>query len=75
MLSAMADKKTERSSCRFVINSTKDGKPQIVVKPFHPNVSLMANAVPGFDLLGGTTLEPAKKVAKLLKRKCIWTCS
>lgn len=67
----MADAKTERSSCRFVIDSTKDGKPQIVVKPFHASISLLADAVLGFDLLGGTTLEQAKKVAELLNENVL----
>lgn len=67
----MTEPKTERTSCRFLINSTKDGKPQIVVKPFHKSVSLLANAVLGFDLLGGTTLEQAKRVAELLNENVL----
>lgn len=67
----MVDEKTERSSCRFAINSTKDGKPQIVVKPFHASVSFLADAVLGFDLLGGTTLEQAKKVVELLNENVL----
>jgi hypothetical protein len=67
----MADVKTERSSCRFVINNANDGKPQIIVKPLHLTVSLLANAVLGFDLLAGTTLEQAKRVAELLNENVL----
>lgn len=67
----MTSAKTERTRCRFVINSTKDGKAQIVVRPFHKGVSVLANAVLRFDFLAGTTLEQAKKVAELLNENVL----
>ena len=63
--------KTERSNCRFVIRDTKDGKPQILVERYHQTVAVLSSAVLGFDLLGGTTLEQAKKVVAALNENVL----
>jgi len=48
-----------------VIKQTPEGKPQIIVERYHQTVSVLNNTVLGFDLLGGTTLEQAKKAVAL----------
>jgi hypothetical protein len=63
--------KTERSNCRFVIRDAKDGKAQILVEPFHQTIAALSGAMLGFDLLGGTTLEQAKKVVAVLNENIL----
>jgi hypothetical protein len=67
----MSQERTERSNCRFVTRDTKDGKPQIVVERYHQTISVLSNAVLGFELLGGTTLEQAKKVVAVLNENVL----
>jgi hypothetical protein len=61
----MADTKTERGSCRFVVEFVS-GRTQIVVQTFHGSISLLCDAVIGFNMLGGISPEQAKKVADML---------
>jgi hypothetical protein len=67
----MTQEKTERSNCRFSITETKNGKPLIVVERYHQTISVLSNAVLGFDLLGGTTLEQAKKIVSILNENVL----
>ena len=67
----MTQEKTERSNCRFVIRDTEDGKPQILVERYHQTIAVLSDAVVGFDLLGGTTLEQAKKVVAVLNENVL----
>ena len=60
-----------RSNCRFAITETKNGKPQIIVERYHQTISVLSNNVLGFDLLGGTTLEQAKKIVSLLNENIL----
>jgi adenine deaminase len=71
ILHRMTQEKTERSNCRFMIRDTKDGKPQILVERYHQTISVLSNVVLGFDLLGGTTLEQAKKVVAVLNENVL----
>ena len=71
ILRRMTQEKTERSNCRFAITETKNGKPQIIVERYHQTVSVLSNTVLGFDLLGGTTLEQAKKIVSLLNENIL----
>lgn len=67
----MTQDKTERSNCRFAIIETKNGKPQIIVERYHQTISVLSNTMLGFDLLGGTTLEQAKKIVSLLNENIL----
>jgi hypothetical protein len=67
----MTQEKTERANCHFVIKQTTDGRPQIIVERYHQSISVLNNAVLGFDLLGGTTLEQAKKAVALLNENVL----
>ena len=67
----MTEEKTERVNCRFAIRQTSDGKPQIVVERYHQSISVLNNTVLGFDLLGGTTLEQAKKMVSVLNENVL----
>jgi hypothetical protein len=62
----MTLEKTEPSNCRFAITETKNGKPLITVERYHQTISVLNDTVLAFDLLGGTTLEQAKKIVSLL---------
>ena len=61
----MADTKTEPGSCRFVVEFVS-GRTQIVLQTFHGSISLLRDAVIGFNMLGGISPEQAKKVADML---------
>jgi hypothetical protein len=56
---------TERSNCRFVVRKNESDKPQIVLELFQV-ISQLKDAKVGYELLGGVTLEQAKKVAAVL---------
>jgi len=66
----MSEEKTERSNCHFVLRDSKDGKPQIIIERYHQTISL-SNAVLGFNLLGGTTQEQAKKIVAVLNENVL----
>jgi hypothetical protein len=62
----MPEPKTERSNCRFQVQQMPDGKSLIIVRLYQDTIPLLQRAVIGFDLLGGTQAEQAKKLAELL---------
>ena len=66
MLRAMAEKKTERSNCRFTVQQVSDGKHLLVVQLYQDTIPILKGALFGFDLLGGTRVEDAKKIAETL---------
>jgi hypothetical protein len=57
--------KTERSNCRFIVQGN-DAKPLLVVQLFQDTIPALRGASFGFDLLGGTRVEAAKKLAEML---------
>jgi hypothetical protein len=61
----MAEKKTARSNCRFRVQGN-DAKPLLVVQLFQDTIPALRGASFGFDLLGGTRIEAAKKLAGML---------
>jgi hypothetical protein len=67
----MTQEKTERANCHFVIKQNLDGKPQIIVERYHQTISVLNNTVLGFDLLGGPTLEQAKKAVAFLNENVL----
>ena len=69
-LRRMTQDKTERVNCHFVIKQAPDGKPQIVER-YHQTISALNNTVLGFDLLGGATLEQAKKAVAFLNENVL----
>jgi hypothetical protein len=71
ILRRMTQEKTERANCHFVIKQNLDGKPQIIVERYHQTISVLNNTVLGFDLLGGTTLEQAKKAVAFLNENVL----
>ena len=61
----MAEPKTARSNCRFTVRGS-DGKPVLVVELYQDTIPALKGASVGFDLLGGTRVETAKKLAEML---------
>ncbi len=61
----MADSKTERSNCRFTVQEN-NGKPLLVVQLYQDTIPMLKGTSFGFDLLGGTRLDAAKKLAETL---------
>jgi hypothetical protein len=54
----------ERGSCRFKAIQEADGKFVIRMEMFHQTVPLLKNATVDFELLNGTTLDQARKLAE-----------
>jgi len=67
----MAEKKTERSNCRFTVQRASDGKPILVVELFQDTISMLRQVLIGFDLLGGTRFEDGKKLAEMLNERVL----
>jgi hypothetical protein len=65
----MPDQKVERASCRFVATTNQDTA-ILRLELFHPLPSL-ADTTVEFELLKGTTLEQAKKLAESLTERTI----
>jgi hypothetical protein len=65
ILRGMAEPKTDRSNCRFKVQGTDD-KPLLVVQLYQDAIPALTGASFGFDLLGGTRVEAAKKLAEML---------
>ena len=59
----MPDIRIERGTCRFVANKDEGGRPIITLQFFHGTVSVLNHATLSFNLLGGLTLDQAKKMA------------
>ena len=62
----MAEKRTERSNCRFTVQQASDGKPFLAVQLYQDTIPALREVLFGFDLLGGTRLDEAKKLAEML---------
>jgi hypothetical protein len=62
----MQDGKTERSNCSFTVQQTPEGKPILVMQFYQESILQLQGAVVGFDLLGGTQPDRAKKLAEML---------
>ena len=62
----MAEKKTDRSNCRFTVQQGSEGKVLLVVQLYQDTIPLLKDVSLGFDLLGGMRVEEARKVAEVL---------
>jgi hypothetical protein len=62
----MPEPKIQRSNCRFLVQESGDGKSVVIMQLYQDTIPILKNAVIGFDLLGGTQPQQAKKVAELL---------
>jgi hypothetical protein len=60
----MASSNIERGSCRFKAVQAQDGKCVVRMEMFHQTIPLLAGATVDFELLNGTTLDQAKKLAE-----------
>ena len=56
----------QRSNCRFAVQQAPEGNVVLLMQLLHQTIPSLNNSVVGFDLLGGTRMEQAKKVADLL---------
>jgi hypothetical protein len=63
--------RTERSNCSFTVQQNSDGKPILVVQLYQETILPLREAVVGFDLLGGTRPEQAKKLAQMLNEQVL----
>ncbi|MGA2980270.1 MAG: hypothetical protein ABSD76_11825 [Terriglobales bacterium] len=66
----MADKKTEHSNCRFTVQQS-DGKPFLAVELYHDTIPMLKDVSFGFNLLTGTRVEDAKKIAEMLNERVL----
>jgi hypothetical protein len=62
---------TERSNCRFTVRRQKGSdQPQLVLELFQ-SIPQLVGAKVGYELLGGTTIEEAKKLAAVLNERVL----
>jgi hypothetical protein len=66
----MPENKIERASCRFGAQALRNDAPTLKLELFHPLPSL-AGVTIEFELLRGTTLEQAKKLAESVNERTI----
>jgi hypothetical protein len=71
ILRDMAEKKTDRSTCRFTVQQARDGKPFLVVQLYRDTIPLLRDVSFGFELLRGTQVEEAKKLAEMLNERVL----
>jgi hypothetical protein len=67
----MPDTRVERGTCRFVASKAEGGRAAITLQFFYRTVSILDHAVLSFNLLGGLTLEQAKKLAEGLNESVL----
>jgi hypothetical protein len=68
----MNETQTERASCRFLVQKSEGAeKYTIKVQACHDGLSVLKNAVLGFDLLSGVSAEQAKKIADTLNESVL----
>jgi len=71
ILRDMAEKKTDRSACRFTVEQARDGKPFLAVQLYRDTIPVLREVSFGFDLLRGTQVEDAKKLAEMLNEQVL----
>jgi hypothetical protein len=62
---------TERARYIFEVKEYEGGQPWIIMNPLSGEIPPLKEGFLGFDLLPGTTLAKAKKIAELLNREII----
>ena len=62
----MTETRTERGSCKFVVQEVEGGKRAIVVQTFHDSIGPLKHATIGFDLLSGIQQSQAQNLAGML---------
>jgi hypothetical protein len=67
----MPDKQTNRSNYRFLVKQAPDGKPFLAVQLYHDTIPAFRAATIGFELLGGTRIEDANKIADALNERVL----
>jgi len=67
----MPPKQTERSNCRFLVQQAPDGKPFLALQLYHDTIPALRAATIGFELLGGTRIEEANKLADMLNERVL----
>jgi hypothetical protein len=70
MTNQMTNQKIERASCRFIAEATGAAAPTLRLEVFHP-VPALAEVRIEFELLSGTTLPQAKKLAESINERII----
>jgi hypothetical protein len=66
----MTNQKIERASCRFIAEGSGAGAPTLRLEVFHPVPSLEGMKIE-FELLSGTMLPQAKKLAESINERII----
>lgn len=61
----------ERGSCRFIVSTTPDGKPGLRLDLYHDTLPTLAKRVMGFELLRGTSMEEARKLAETMNERIL----
>ena len=72
---SMIDPGAQKSGCFFVAKAGAQGKPIIRFELFHQTVPTLAGLTVEFELLSGTTLEQAKKLAESIDERIIGICA
>jgi hypothetical protein len=67
----MTDARVERGTCRFIAKNDESGRPIVVLEVFHGTVSVLNHATLSFNLLGGLTIERARKMAESLNENIL----
>jgi hypothetical protein len=63
----MSETRTERGSCRFLVEKAPGAEKYVIkIQPCHNGLSVLKNAQLGFDLLSGVSYEQATKIADRL---------
>jgi hypothetical protein len=68
---SMSDTRIERGSCRFVAKNDDGGRPIVILQFFHGTDSVLNHVLLSFNLLGGLSLENAKKMADTLNENIL----
>jgi len=61
----------ERANCRFVVSTTPDGKPGLRVEIYHDTMPTLAKRSMGFELLRGTSVEDARRLADSMNERIL----
>jgi hypothetical protein len=68
----MSETKTERASCRFLVQKSEGAeKYTIKLQACHDGLSILKNAMLGFELLSGVSAEQAKQIAGTLNESVL----
>ena len=61
----------QRDTCRFMLGTTPEGKPEIILELFHDTITRLSGHKIAFEILSGTTTQEANSLIEHMNDRII----